>query len=440
MSTRRLLVITYHFGADGAVGGLRWTGIAKYLARLGWEVSVLTAVPPQGNHKAGSPYVEPVPRLWTFLDGCRLVRGLFSARSNGSSPNRSGGATVVEAVPTGLLRRLRHEAAAVLAFPDESRGWVFRAALRARTLIRRFRPQVVVSSGPPHSAHLVAGMATIGSGARWFIDMRDPWGGPIKEGWASHARIGTSVFRALSPPLERLAFRAADGVIANTKELAALLAARYPDVRVLHVPNGVDPETLPATAAARHPYPGLSIAHAGTLYAGRDLGPVLRALRVFLERHPEAAHAGSKLRIVGRAEEAHASALSDAVAAAGMQQHVERLGVLPRAQALEVVSRSRLGVVLAQEQDLQIPAKLYELVAMGIATLVVAPPGSAAGMEATRIGAIVRDGNDIEGIADVLERLWQHAGAERSSCPVPITYQAIAPVVDDLFRKTFVEM
>jgi hypothetical protein len=43
---RRLLVITYHFPPDGSVGGQRWAGLSKYLARLGWEVHVITAAVP----------------------------------------------------------------------------------------------------------------------------------------------------------------------------------------------------------------------------------------------------------------------------------------------------------------------------------------------------------------------------------------------------------
>ncbi|MDB4917282.1 MAG: hypothetical protein JWM95_4926, partial [Gemmatimonadetes bacterium] len=40
---RRLLVISYHFPPDGSVGGFRWAGLSKYLAREGWEVHVVTA-------------------------------------------------------------------------------------------------------------------------------------------------------------------------------------------------------------------------------------------------------------------------------------------------------------------------------------------------------------------------------------------------------------
>src|SRR5439155_20629747 len=173
--------------------------------------SVITAAPPGGNGTSGDAYVEWCPRLWTFLDGCRLLRRLAVGRSPGSLAN--GSRVVPGAELSGLLRQLRREVAALLAFPDEMRGWVLRAAWRARAVIRRFQPHVIVSSGPPHSAHLVAGMATAGTATRWLIDLRDPWGGPLDEAWASHARIGTGVFRTLSPLLERLAFRASDGVI-----------------------------------------------------------------------------------------------------------------------------------------------------------------------------------------------------------------------------------
>src|SRR5207253_9431167 len=128
----------------------------------------------------------------------------------------------------------------------------------------------------------------------------------------------------LCRPLERLAFGAAHGVITNTHQLAEALAARYPDVSIVCVPNGVDAEGLPPPAL--DPYPGLGIAYAGTLYGSRGIGPVVRALRIFFDRHPEAAAAGSKLRFAGRADLLHAHALENDIAVAGVEQYVELLG------------------------------------------------------------------------------------------------------------------
>ena len=114
-----------------------------------------------------------------------------------------------------------------------------------------------------------------------------------------------------------------------------------------------------------------------------------------------------------------------------MESYVEMLGLLPRARALSVVSRSRLAVVLAQHQELQIPAKLYESVAMGVPTLVIAPGGSATAVEGRRLGAVVCDADDVEGITCLLERLWRDGARRLAPCSVPITYEAIAARLDE---------
>ena len=429
-AARRLLVVAYNFPPDGSIGGLRWAGISKYIGRLGWEVAVVTAARPVRGDGILAAHVEWCPRFWTLVDGYRALRRV-GGRWRRSSTNGSRAAQ--PSGPPGALRHLYRELTSVLTLPDASRGWILRATLRARALIRRFQPQVVVSSGPPHSAHLVAGLATIGSSARWFIDLRDPWAGPFAKAWEPHPE-SPWMSSALLPRLERLTFRAAQGVITNTPQLAQTLRDRYGDLAVACIPNGVDADRLPARSQA--PYPGLGIAYAGTLYGSRDLRPVVRALRTFLDRHPEAGQAGSKLRVAGHATDAHAGRLGDAVAAAGLERHVDVLGPVSREQALTVVSRSQLAVVLAQAQELQIPGKLYESVAMGVPTLVLAEPGSAAGVEGHRIGAAVCDPSDVEAIAGVFERLWQNDHRGTWACPVPITYEAIAPIVARLFEET----
>src|SRR2546426_1615965 len=59
---RRVLVITYHFPPDGSVGGLRWAGITKYLARLGWKVAVVTGAAPGENDRVVDAHVRSEER------------------------------------------------------------------------------------------------------------------------------------------------------------------------------------------------------------------------------------------------------------------------------------------------------------------------------------------------------------------------------------------
>src|SRR5213596_1376489 len=180
----------------------------------GLEDFRLTGVPRIGNGARNGPDVESFPRFWTLSDGWRLLRRLALGPSLEAFPTASQVGN--PSAPPGPLRQLGREVAALLTFPDESRGWLLRAALRTRSLMRRLQPQVVVSSGPQHTAHLVAGLATMGSTVPWLIDLRDPWAGPLSKIWESDRMFGSRLFRVVAPRLERLAFRAAQGIITNT--------------------------------------------------------------------------------------------------------------------------------------------------------------------------------------------------------------------------------
>src|SRR6267143_387660 len=433
---RRLLVISYHHPSSGSVGGLRWAGLSKYLVRLGWEVHYLTGFvgTPAGLKDGVQVHVCPRYRSTNDLYNA-LARRIRSARSTNGGGTTDDGAQARSNGPS-LLGRVRIELANALILPDAiTRGWILRAAANARSLVRQFQPDVVVSSGPPHSAHLVALLATRGSSVRWLIDLRDPWAGPIATAWQSHPVYRSLLFRAVMPRLERLAFGAADGVIANTSQLGEALKAQYPKVDIVWIRNGVDPESLPSSTA--QPYPGLSIVYAGTLYGSHDLGPVLQAFRAFLQRHPDACQDGSKLRVAGHADGSSAIALEAQIHSLGLEPHVERLGPLPRSRALEVVSRSRLAVVLSQELELQVPSKLYETVAMGIPTLVLAEPGSAAAVEAQRLGVVAPDPGDVAGIARLLEQVWRNEVSRPSAGRATILHGQIAAILDQLFTGEF---
>lgn len=445
---RRLLVISYHFPPDGAVGGLRWEGLSRQLARMGWEVHVVTASENAGNGGLPGLHVHVCARARTLND---VYNDMASRRkaaaaeraavapadgspSTGAAGGNAAGEKASEASPpprrTGMLAWLRNELGASLAFPDYSRGWTLRAARCARKLLAEREFDAVVTSGPPHACHLAGVLATAGRPGLLHVDMRDPWSALSNR--AMLRRFYNSGLAYLAIPwLERLVLRRAVRAIANTSEFAAALRSAYPGLNVSFIPNGIDTERLPPPA--EDVYSGLSIAYVGTLYLGRDLSPVLEATRRFLERRPEA-RAEVRIRVAGHLVGAHAERVQTQISEAGLEDVVELLGVLPGSEALRLLNRSHLAVVLAQNQRMQVPAKLYECVGLQLPTLVVTESTSAAAGEATRIGGIVREPDDIDGIREVIEELWTGTREVRVRPAAPISYADLAPEVDQLLR------
>jgi hypothetical protein len=398
---RRLVVVSYHFPPDPAIGGMRWAALTKYLGRMGWHSWVVTAAAP-GDQWPPNVTVEHRRRRRTLQDMYRLVRGSGPDGRVAHAEAHSTGARSPAQPP--WFARFRMEAGLLLALPDEARGWILTAARATRRLIARSRPAAIVSSGPPHSAHLAAWLATRGTMVPWLADLRDPWAGPHAEAWQAEPEIDSALVRWLYPRLERTVFGAATAIVCNTLELASALAGRYPNTLFEWIPNGADPESL-------------------------------KALRLFLDRNP-LARAETSFRIAGHIAGRYADRIGSQVADLGLAPWVQLLGVLRRDEALDLVARSRLAVVLSQQQELQVPAKLYEMVLIGIPTVVLASAASAAASEAVRLGATTVTPDNTEALARVMEHAWKAPRQRpKAGTASPASYAEIARRVDTLLGE-----
>jgi glycosyltransferase involved in cell wall biosynthesis len=425
---RRLLVITYHFPPDGAIGGQRWAGLSKYLARLGWEVHVITASPAGPEQAIPGVHRHVRSRRRTLNDAYLAAVGRIRLPSSPGrpgtpdDPQRSRAFSLL--APIAAARRVLGSA---MGLPDIGRGWVGRATIAARALMRELQFDVVVTSGPPHSVHFAGLFATRGGDSEFWIDMRDPWSqahemnSPVDR----FIRAERSVLRRL----ERLVFPWAATVIVNTQEFASTLRHVEPRLNVVCFPNGIDLEEAPPRDL--NAVDQGSIAYVGTLYAGRNLSSVCLAMRRVLSDRPEAA-ATLKLNIAGPIEAPHRRQLEEDIA--GLDSVVNVHGVLPRPKALELLNRTHLALVLAQDQPMQVPAKLYECVGLGIPTLVIAEPTSAAAAEARRIGAITLDGSDVQGIQSTLEDALAGRIPLTIGPRTPVSYKDLGARMDGLLR------
>jgi glycosyltransferase involved in cell wall biosynthesis len=218
----------------------------------------------------------------------------------------------------------------------------------------------------------------------------------------------------------------------NTREFASALRITDPDLDVVCFPNGIDMEQIPKRDDSSVELG--SIACVGTLYAGRNLSMVLSAIRALSTDCPEAASM-IRLNVAGLMEARHREKLEGEIAATGLTSRVRIHGMLPRAQALSLLSRSHLALVLAQDQPMCVPAKLYECVGLGVPTLVIAEKTGAAASEARRIGAMSLDTNDVDGMRSLLEDILAGRLPTTIEPATPVSYADLAVQMDRLLRE-----
>jgi glycosyltransferase involved in cell wall biosynthesis len=374
----RLLLVTFYFPPAGGAGVQRPLKFAEYLAEAGVDVHVLAPDDPRWIHRDERLIVPPsvdVRRARYVGPRGRLpAEELYGRR--------------------GLDRLARRLALAPRRFlvPDENVTWLATAIPRAVKIIRRERIDVVLTTSPPSSVHLIGAAAQRLTGVRWVADVRDSM---VAQHSFRVERAAVRLKEQTHAAVARVVARRADAVVAVTETIADEMRARGP---VFTIPNGVDFEDF--AGLEYRPGERFRLTHTGSFFAQRTARPVLEALA---RSDPDVV-----LRFAGdfrRAERETAAQL-------GLGDRLELTGFLPRRHTLELQRSSEALLLLLPEvgeRGKDVPSgKLYEYLAAERPILAAVPPDGAAArlIEATQSGVVVPP-DDVDALAAALGELVQ---------------------------------
>lgn len=416
----RLLLITFSFPPDGNVGGVRWQEMTRHFIQHGWTVDVLARDFTRGDAvdltRLGG--VAPGVSIYSVPEGEPLIGRVHAAllsavrwlRRNraGSARAETGGA---DARPATAALPVLVRAYLVVVSVRRAAMWARSACRMAVALAGRAPYHAIVTSGPPHVAHLAGRDAAIATGVPLVVDLRDPWS--LVE--RVPERTASALWFWIARRQERSVMRRAAAVTMNTERARDAMRAAYPEFaeRIHVVRNGAD-ETARVETARDDVF---RIRFAGSIYLDRDPSTFFRAAaRVIGQR---ALTPGEFLIEFAGREDTHARPSVQAMAArAGIPDFVRVHGVLPRPRALEFVAGATMLLSLPQDSTMAIPAKIYEYVRMPAWMLVLATPDSATADLLRGTDALVTDPDDIDAIADAIaHRLDAFRGGAR---PLPV--------------------
>ena len=365
--TKRVLMIAYHYPpCIGSSGQQRTLCFSRDLPAYGWQPLVLTvhrrAYPTSGEDQVGDiPATVPVTRAFA-LDSKRH-----------------------------LAIKGRH--IGWLALPDSWVSWCLGAIPQGLMLIRRYRPDVLWSTYPIATAHLIGAALHRLTGIPWVADIRDPMVevDPIT---GQHYPSDPRLWR-LRRRIERLATHSAAKTVLVSPGSYRIYAERYPDLasdRLALIENGYDESSFRDAEKLVKPYPGnpLVLLHSGLLYPTPDRDPTaffaaLARLRQANQISPDT------LRIVLRASgsDDHYRAL---IRKFGIDDLVRLEPIIPYREALaEMMSVHGLLLFQGYTSNPAVPAKLYEYCRARKPILAMVDPGgdTAAVLAAAGTGMIV---------------------------------------------------
>lgn len=258
----RILLISYWFPPSNVIGAVRAGKLARYMREAGHDVRILAgpALPPLGLALEIPETLVSRPEVPSAGAPTRSgVRAALRARADalGLTSGRVG-------------KVLREHLYAAIERPDKHAGWIEPALALARTLLRDWRPELILASAPPYSGLLVAARLAAESRIPWVAEMRDPWSGNVyndRPAWRDW----------IDRRIERRILGSATALVAVSPVVGRDLKSRFkrPVATVL---NGFAPEDLPPSAA-RAPGTALEIVYTGTIYEGhRDPSALFAAI------------------------------------------------------------------------------------------------------------------------------------------------------------------
>lgn len=219
----KALLVSFYFPPAGGGRVQRSLMLAQHLPALGIETHVLA----------------PDDAPWVARDeALRVPTRAWVHRTRYLGP--SGREPALELHGSRVLARVSTQARILgrrALVPDEHVAWNLTAIPAAIRLVRRHRIDVMITTSPPNSIHLVGAAAKRATGVRWVADLRDPLVDRVS-GRSENASV--SVKEKAGAGVAELVVRSSDAIVCLTDSIADEMRSLEPRGRVVTIPDGSD--------------------------------------------------------------------------------------------------------------------------------------------------------------------------------------------------------
>lgn len=393
--SKRVLIITYYWPPTAGSGVQRWLKMSKYLPQYGWQPVIYTPENPEAGMTDESllrdiaPEAEvikrPILEPYAVFNALTGNKGKYSGKASAGS----GAVNPINAVGhKSPLMRLSLWLRANVFVPDPRFLWIRPSVRFLKKYLREHPVDAIVSTGPPHSMHLIARELHRSTGIPWTADFRDPW---TRIFYFKHLPL-TRRSRKRYAAMELSVLREADHVVAVTdnmvRDFLEELGPGQQNKGKFHViENGYDEADFTGITAAELPA-GFNLVHTGLFSAE---GNPRRLWKVLVELCRDLPGFGRDLHLTfaGKTD----PEILAAVREAGLGDCLTDRGYIPHHEANRLQKAADLLLLPLREEPEAagiLTGKYFEYLAAGRPIAAFGPHGSVLehSLAATRTGRI----------------------------------------------------
>jgi hypothetical protein len=364
LEQKKLLIITYYFPPAGGPGVQRWLKFVKYLPEFG--VQPIVYVPENPTYpivdeglvsQISDKVIVLKNKIWEPYQ-------LASVFSKNKTKKISSGIFPHKKKQTFLDKTflwIRGN----LFIPDARVFWVKPSVAYLEKYIEENNIDTIVTSGPPHSLHLIGLELKEKLNVKWFADFRDPW---TTIGY--HKALRLSAYAAKKhKDLEYKVLNSADTIIVTSKTTKTEFQA-ITNKPISVITNGYDVENVEKQTLDTK----FTLAHIGSFLSDRNPQFLWECLVELLQEIPDF-KSHLEIKLIG----AVSQEVLDSIAEFHLNDYLNLLGYVSHHEAIAHQKKSQVLLLIeinSEDTKSIIPGKLFEYMVSNRPIIAIGPKGS----------------------------------------------------------------
>jgi glycosyltransferase involved in cell wall biosynthesis len=331
---KHALLVTYYWPPAAGPGVHRWLRFSRYFKENGWQLTVYC--PENGEWPViDKGLIASVPDDLTIIRKPIFEPHRYLGKKN--NPNK-GGAFTTDKKP-GWKQRFIMWVRGNVFIPDARMFWINPSS---RFLVRYLKqhPEIttLITTGPPHSMHLIGKNVKRKTGIYWVADFRDPW---TQIDFYDELMLGKRADNK-HHKLEKQVLREADQIITVSNRCAEGLS-QIAEKQVNVVTNGYDfPDFDPAEFPIDSQF---CIAHFGSMPAARNPKVLWAALSELIHELPEVKN-HLKIRLVGPVDQS----VFDSIKQADLDMFLEHIPYVSHTESIALQRKTPVLLLVANDK------------------------------------------------------------------------------------------
>ena len=377
---KRVLIITYYWPPGGGAGVQRWLKFVKYLRDFGWEPVIYTPENPEYPETDHSLLRDVPENLEIWKTPIREPYAAYKKVMGRKKDEKINAAFLSEKKNNPVLETLSVWIRGNFFIPDARKFWIRPSVKYLAKRLQTNPPDLIISTGPPHSMHLIAKPLASALKIPWIADFRDPW---TNIDFYRDLRLTRSSDRR-HHALERTVLQKADEVTVISDTMADDFRKLWPRKYTV-ITNGYDAADLPPVQTIV-PDRKFTIAHIGTLVSTRNPLTLWEALQQLIAADDDFRN-DLEIKLIGKVD----YTVTESIRSLGLEPYVKRTAYLPHDEVVACQIASRVLLLIINNTPnarMILTGKFFEYLAAGRPILCLGPKGG----DAARILSETRSG------------------------------------------------